>query len=186
MLFARTSTPGVNRPDGRRSGCGTLWARWTRASPIWRATTAATCWSRSAVAGELLLDTGGLVSILDRGQPEHAACLKVFEKWSRPVLTTEAVITEATHLLGDLTGGVSAVLRLVLDGGAVLVPGSEEALRRADDLVRRYADLPLDYADATLVVLAEEVKSEHILTLDRKDFSTLRWGRNRAFRIHPS
>lgn len=136
--------------------------------------------------GELLLDTGGLISLLDRGQEAHLACVRIFEKWSRPVLTTEAVITEATHLLGRLAGGISAVLRFVLDGGAVLVPGSDEALRRADDLIRRYADLPLDYADATLVALAEDVRSEHILTLDRKDFSALRWGRNRAFHVHPS
>lgn len=137
------------------------------------------------MAGELLLDTGGLVSLLDRSQARHAACVRVFERWLRPVLTTEAVITEATHLLGRLPGGISSVLSFVLDGGAVLVPGSGEALRRADEIVRRYADLPLDYADATLVVLAEEVRTEHILTVDRRDFSTVRWGRNRAFRLHP-
>jgi predicted nucleic acid-binding protein len=138
------------------------------------------------VAGELLLDTGGLVSLLDRSQDGHAACVRVFERWSRPVLTTEAVITEATHLVGRWRGGVSLVLRFVIDGGAVLVPGSDEALQRAHDLVRRYADLPLDYADATLVALAEDVRTEHILTLDRRDFSALRWGRNRAFRIYPA
>jgi uncharacterized protein len=137
------------------------------------------------VAGELLLDTGGIVSLLDRSQTRHAACVKVFEKWSRPVLTTEAVITEATHLLGRVAGGISSVLRFVLDGGAILIPGSVDALRRAEELVARYADLPLDYADATLVALAEEVRTEHILTLDRRDFSTVRWGRNRAFRIYP-
>jgi predicted nucleic acid-binding protein len=137
------------------------------------------------VAGELLLDTGGLVSLLDRSQERHAACVRVFEGWTRPVLTTEAVITEATDLLARLPAGISAVLRFVLDGGAVLVPGSEDALRRAEELVRRYDDLPLDYADATLVALAEEVRTEHILTVDRRDFATLRWGRNRAFRIYP-
>jgi predicted nucleic acid-binding protein len=138
------------------------------------------------VAGELLLDTGGLVSLLDRSQDRHVACVRVFESWVRPVITTEAVITEATHLLGRVPGGVSSVLRFVLEGGAVLVPGSEEALRRADEIVRRYAGLPLDYADATLVVLAEEVRTEHILTVDRRDFSAVRWGRNRAFRVYPS
>ncbi len=138
------------------------------------------------MAGELLLDTGGLVSLLDRSQVHHAACVKVFSRWMRPVLTTEPVITEATHLLGRVTGGVSAVLRFVLDGGAVMVPGSTEVLLRASEILRRYADLGLDYADATLVVLAEDVRSGDILTLDRKDFSALRWGTNRAFRIHPS
>lgn len=136
--------------------------------------------------GELLLDTGGLVSLLDRSQEQHQACVDVLSRWTRPILTTDAVLTEATHLLRGVPGGVSALLRFVLDGGAVMVPGSPEAIRRADKIVLRYRDLALDYADATLVVLAEDVSTAHILTLDRRDFSTLRWGRNKAFRIYPS
>jgi hypothetical protein len=76
-------------------------------------------------------------------------------------------------------------LRFVLDRGAVLVPPSEQALARAELLMRRYVDLPLDYADATLVVLAEDVETPHILTLDRRDFTVLRWRERRAFQIHP-
>jgi predicted nucleic acid-binding protein len=137
------------------------------------------------VAGELLLDTSGLVSLLDRSQSSHRACSTFFRAWSKPVLTTEAVVTESTHLLGRVPGGASTVLRFVLEGGAVLVPGSSEALRRAEVILHKYADRSLDYADATLVVLAEDTGSGHILTLDRRDFGTLRWRGNRAFHIHP-
>ena len=101
------------------------------------------------------------------------------------MLLTEAVVTEATHLLGRVPGGALAVLRFVLDRGAVLVPCSERAVARTELLMRRYADLPLDYADATLVVLAEDVATPHILTLDRRDFAVLRWRERRAFQIHP-
>lgn len=137
------------------------------------------------MAGELLLDTSGLVSLLDRSQSRHRACSAFFRGWSKAVLTTEAVITESTHLLGRVPGGASAALRFVLEGGAVLVPGSFEALRRAEVIVRKYADRSLDYADATLVVLAEDAGSGHILTLDRRDFGALRWRGNRTFHIHP-
>ena len=58
-----------------------------------------------AVGAELLLDTGALVSLLDRSQKQHAACARFFDEWDRPVVSTEAVLTEATHLLGDLEGG---------------------------------------------------------------------------------
>jgi predicted nucleic acid-binding protein len=51
--------------------------------------------------------------------------------------------------------------------------------------MRRYVDLPLDYADATLVVLAEDAETPHILTLDRRDFTVLRWRECHAFQIHP-
>ena len=101
------------------------------------------------------------------------------------MLTTEAVLTEATYLLGRIDGGALAALRFVLEGGAVLVPGSTEALERAEAIMRRYGDVELDYADATLVVLAEDAGTEHVFTLNRRDFSALRWRGKRAFQLHP-
>jgi predicted nucleic acid-binding protein len=137
------------------------------------------------VPGELLLDTSGLVSLLDRSQAQHKPCVDFFRAWRKPVLITEAVVTEGTHLLGRVPGGPLAVLRFVLDGGAVLVPCSGRAIARAESLMRRYAELSIDYADATLVVLAEDMATPHILTLDRRDFTVLRWRERRAFQIHP-
>jgi predicted nucleic acid-binding protein len=78
------------------------------------------------------------------------------------------------------------VLRFVREGGAILVPGSAEALERAGVIMRKYEDADLDYADATLVVLAEDAGTGHILTLDRRDFAALRWRGQRAFHVHPS
>ena len=137
------------------------------------------------MAGELLLDTSALVSLLDRSQSHHRACASFFKRWTRPVLTTEAVLTESTHLLGRARGGALAPLRFVLEGGAVLVPGSTEALERAEAIMRRYLDVEIDYADATLVVLAEDAGTEHVFTLDRRDFSALRWRGKRTFQVHP-
>jgi len=57
------------------------------------------------MAGELLLDTGALVSILDRTQAHHLKFARFFEAWDRPILSTEAVLTEATHLLGRVRQG---------------------------------------------------------------------------------
>ena len=56
------------------------------------------------MAGELLLDTGALVSLLDRSQKHHEACARFFGEWDRPVVSTEAVLTEATHLLAEELG----------------------------------------------------------------------------------
>jgi predicted nucleic acid-binding protein len=49
------------------------------------------------VAGELLLDTGALVTLLDRSQKRHGDFVEFFEDWSGPVVSTEAVLTESTH-----------------------------------------------------------------------------------------
>jgi predicted nucleic acid-binding protein len=138
------------------------------------------------VAGELLLDTGALVSLLDRSQRGHDAFAGFYSAWDRPVVSTEAVLTEATHLLGGVKGGRQACLDFFLSGGAVLVPATRASLRRARDLVDQYSDLPMDYADATLVGLAEELDTHLVLTTDRRDFGIYRIGGRRRFEVLPA
>ncbi len=137
------------------------------------------------MAGELLLDTGGLVSLLDRSQSRHRAFLRFFSDWTAPVVSTEAVLTETTHLLGRVRGGRRACLDFFLSGGAILVPASTSSLRRCRALVDRFADLPMDYADATLVALAEELDTNLVLTTDRRDFAVYRLGARRRFQVVP-
>lgn len=137
------------------------------------------------MAGELLLDTGALVSLLDRSQKHHAEFAELFGEWDRPVVSTEAVLTEATHLLGGVPGGRQACVDFFLSGGALLVPATTASLRRASALVKQYADLPMDYADATLVVLAEELDTNRVFTTDRRDFAVYRIKGRRRFEILP-
>jgi predicted nucleic acid-binding protein len=137
------------------------------------------------VAGELLLDTGALVSLLDRSQKQHRAFAELFGEWDRPVVSTEAVLTEATHLLGGLPGGRRACVDFFLSGGALLVPATTASLRRTRELLSQYADLPMDYADATLVVLAEELDTNQVFTTDRRDFAVYRIKGRRRFEVLP-
>lgn len=137
------------------------------------------------MAGELLLDTGALVSLLDRSQSTHRSFTTFFEAWLGPVLTTEAVLTEASHLLGRLPMGRRVCLDFVLCGGATLVPTNMESVARCRQLIEQYADLPMDYADATLVTLAEEVGTDLVFTTDRRDFLIYRPGAFSSFRILP-
>ncbi|TLZ25601.1 MAG: hypothetical protein E6K25_15090 [Gammaproteobacteria bacterium] len=103
--------------------------------------------------GELLLDTGALVSLLDRSQRHHREFVGFFQTWQREAVTTEAVVTEATHLLARVSGGGVACLDFVLSGGAVLV------------------------------VLAEDLKTNIVLTTDRRDFSVYRIDGRKRFEI---
>lgn len=137
------------------------------------------------MAGELLLDTGALVSILDRTRTHHRKFARFFEAWGRPILSTEAVLTEATHLLGRVRQGPRSWVEFFLDGGAVLVPETVSSLRRVRDLLGDYADLPMDFADATLVVLAEEIGTDLVFTTDRRDFGVYRIRGRGRFRIVP-
>lgn len=137
------------------------------------------------MVSDLLLDTGGLVSLLDRSQARHRECVSFYEGWEGTVVSTEAVLTESAHLLSRAPGGVEACVRFFLQGGAMLVPSSRAALGRCRELVRKYADLPMDYADATLVALAEDLETAWVLTTDRRDFEVYRWRGRRPFRIVP-
>ena len=137
------------------------------------------------MAGELLLDTGALVSLLDRSQTHHAACRRLFDDWDGSVVSTEAVLTEATHLLAGVHGGTASCVDFFLAGGAVLVPSTAASLRRVRKLLDKYSDLPMDFADATLVALAEELGRNVVFTIDRTDFSIYRLKDRKAFRILP-
>lgn len=70
------------------------------------------------MAGELLLDTGALVTLLDRSQRLHARFVEFFDSWPGPLISSEAVLTEATHLLGRVPGGPEACLEFFVAGGA--------------------------------------------------------------------
>jgi uncharacterized protein len=136
--------------------------------------------------GELLLDTGALVSLLDRSQRHHQKCRRAFAEWTGPVVSTEAVLTEATYLLAGVHGGRTACFDFFLSGGAVLVPSTATSLRRVRKLLDKYADLPMDFADATLVALAEELDCSSVFTTDRTDFSVYRLKGRKPFRLVPS
>jgi uncharacterized protein len=130
----------------------------------------------------VLLDTGCIVAMLDRSEQRHQACVSALERVSSPLATSEAVIAEACYLLRRLPGAADAVLENV-ERGIFTVPlrlaERAPALRR---LLKKYARVPMDLADACLVDLANELGTGDILTLD-SDFRVYRWGRTHPFRL---
>ena len=133
----------------------------------------------------ILLDTGALVALLDRSEKYHEQCAEFFRSFRGGLLTTEAVLTEALYLLGPSIKPQRACMDFFLRGGATLVPQSIASLSRAADLIEKYHDVPMDFADATLVVLAEETAIDEVFTLDRRGFSVYRIKGKRAFTIRP-
>ncbi len=75
--------------------------------------------------------------------------------------------------------------KLVNSGYFTLAPINEEDLRVIETLVTRYADRPMDFADATLVHVAGRENISTILSIDHDDFETYRFGRNRKFKVLP-
>ena len=135
------------------------------------------------MADELLLDTGAFVALVDRDEKAHADCVAALEGWTGPIVTTEAVLTETLYLVGPQWRAQKTALEFILRGAFQLVPSSPASLKRVSALMERYRNVPMDFADATLVVLAEELETHEIFTLDRRGFETYRWSRNKTFKI---
>ncbi len=137
------------------------------------------------MADELLLDTGAFVALVDRSETAHDDCVAALEGWTGPVVTTEAVLTETLYLVGPGWKAQKVALEFILRGAFQPVPSSHASLRRVTALMERYRNVPMDFADATLVVLGEELETDWVLTLDRRGFSTYRMNRRKPFRVIP-
>lgn len=132
-----------------------------------------------------LVDTGPIVALLSRDDRAHDACVEAFARIRGQLFSTEAVLAEALHLLRREPTAVRTCLELFLRPVMLLLPMTAPRLRRCADLMVKYADTPMDYADATLVVLADEFSIGRVFTLDRRGFETYRWRSTKRFGLLP-
>lgn len=138
-----------------------------------------------AVRRDVLLDTGPLVAVLDGADQWHARCAAVWHELADRCLTTEAVVTEASHLVAR--GGAPAALALefLLSVGVPIITLEPSGHEHAVRLMNRYGNVPMDYADATLVVVADALKLNAVLTTDRRGFRSYRRSGGAMFVLTP-
>jgi predicted nucleic acid-binding protein len=137
------------------------------------------------MAADALIDTGGILALLDRHDRWHDPCVDALKRMRLPLLTSEAVLTELFHLVGDQRHEVRAAWKFVRSGALVVSGINDADLPALDTLMDRYRDRPMDFADATLVNLGERHGLSLILTIDHDDFETYRMAGRRRFRILP-
>lgn len=134
----------------------------------------------------ILLDTGPIVGLFDPQDVEHSRCRRILRELKEPLQTTIPVLTEAFHMLGPASLGGDRLRDFVAQHGASIWYLDAARLLRAFELMERYADHPMDLADASLVTAAEVLRTRKVFTLDRGDFSTYRvrlGHRSHAFEI---
>jgi len=134
---------------------------------------------------DTLIDAGPLLATINRNDNWHSGSAALLRRMDCPFYTTLAVITEAMHLLGRYAGtpGQAALWRLILRGDLMVEHPTQRDLQRMADLMSRYADRPMDFADASLVAVAERLGLNRIVTLDRTDFSIYRLNDRNPFVI---
>jgi hypothetical protein len=133
-----------------------------------------------------LIDTGAIVAIVESDDEWHFACLEALQALRLPLLTTEAVLTEAFHLIGRNSRKIDQAWEFVRSGGITLHPTNDSDLSALRSLMAQYADRPMDFADATLVHLAARESISLILTVDHDDFETYRLPGRKRFTILPA
>jgi uncharacterized protein len=131
-----------------------------------------------------LIDTSALVALVDTSDRWHPDCLEAATSLSHPLATTSAVLTEFFHFRGQPRHHLEAAWRLARSHSIKVLSIDDGDLPHLQRLMLKYADLPMDFADATLVRMAEREGLTTILTVDR-DFGVYRIGGRKAFRVLP-
>ena len=132
-----------------------------------------------------LADTGAILAFLDRDDRWHNVCREAFRHLPLPLMTSTAVLTELFHLLRRSRMEIETAWSFLRSDAVVLAPIYTPELSEIHALMSRYWDRPMDFADATLVHLANREAITTIFTIDHSDFETYRIEGKRKFRIVP-
>ncbi|PPD50127.1 MAG: VapC toxin family PIN domain ribonuclease [Methylobacter sp.] len=131
----------------------------------------------------LIADTGYFAALANPKDAYYQHAIRFSKTLQADLLTTWPVLTETCHYLIKRVSPLaqSLLLRQVANGTiSVFEFGSDDALRMAE-LMEKYADLPMDLADASLVILAEQLGHGRILSTDQRDFNAYRWKNHQPF-----
>lgn len=122
----------------------------------------------------VLMDASPLIALLHRDDIHHARCVEALQKIRSPLVTVWPVLTEAMYLLNFSWPAQQALWEWIETGVLGILPLGKEDAPRMKELMKKYRDLPMDFADAALVRVAEREQIRMIFTLDHRDFQLYR------------
>lgn len=122
----------------------------------------------------ILVDAGPLVALVDADDQHHVKCVAALKSVRETLATVWPPLTEAMYLLSDLPKAQEAIWEMVDRGAVQLLPLDAADVPRMRELMRKYANRPMDLADAALLRVAEREGIRKIFTVDRRDFSVYR------------
>jgi len=131
-----------------------------------------------------LLDTGPSVAYLDANDVAHDDVAECLAGFTGRLVTTGAVITEAMHFVSAADAGPALLAEFIAASRLEIFDlCQQDAVTAAATIMRKYANVPMDFADATLVLLGELLDVHDILTLDQRGFRVFRDRLRRSFRL---
>ncbi|RKZ88968.1 MAG: pilus assembly protein [Candidatus Parabeggiatoa sp. nov. 1] len=115
---------------------------------------------------QAILDTGPLVAALNRHDAYHDWAIQQMASVRSPVVTCEAVISEAGFLLHNRGLNAQAVVKMVNNGYIEVPFHLDDEAETVEQLMDKYTNVPMSFADACLVKMAEQYPNSAVLTLD--------------------
>lgn len=122
----------------------------------------------------ILVDTGPLIALVRADDQHHQECVAAFRTMRQPMGTVWPVVAEAMYLLAGVFGAQEGVWEMIARGTVRLLPLGSDDVPRIRELMRQYANRPMDLADAALIRVAEREGIRQFFTVDRKDFAVYR------------
>ena len=132
----------------------------------------------------IIVDTGFWLALANQKDSLHTLAKKQFQKLiNEQFITTWCVVTETCYLLQKRVGidAPKIFIHKISTGKLQVFDLKIKHCQRIEELMQKYRDLPMDLADASLVILAEELGLGQILSVDYRDFNTYRWKNTEPF-----
>ena len=114
----------------------------------------------------ILIDTGPIVALLNRRDKHHKRVLEFTQNYNGAFVSTWSVITEATHLLRNSIQAQLNLLEWIRRGGIEIFNIEKNDIERMISLTKKYSDLPMDLADCSLIIVAEKMAINEIISID--------------------
>lgn len=132
-----------------------------------------------------IVDSGPLIAVANQGDPAHRACLEALQNPRYHLVIPALCVAEATYFIQARRGSKAEALFLKgLSDLDIRAPLAED-WSRIGDLVEEYSDFPLGGTDASVIALAERLRTDVVITLDRRHFGAVRPRHCERFRLLP-
>lgn len=131
----------------------------------------------------IMADTGFWLALANRKDQYHPLAISKLNQLKEPLITTHPVITETCYLLLNKLGNYAQCnfMEMWYSGAFQVFELKQFHAERVKELMEKYANLPMDLADASLIILSENLGHGRILTVDQRDFAIYRWKNKYSF-----
>ncbi|WP_319563012.1 PIN domain-containing protein [Marispirochaeta sp.] len=114
----------------------------------------------------ILIDAGPIIALFNKNDRYHEKILNYIKNYNGKLYSSWAVLTEVSHMLGFSISAQLDFLKWIRTGAIEVINLDYVDIDRIIELSEKYSDVPMDLADATLVVIAEKYEIKEILTID--------------------